>query len=85
MTIEQAQTLSELRDLLVKLQPLIEKLSRSSEFDRSTSDGPLCVPLSNGVSAHMIGGEDGTLGFLFVRTGQATRIRLTLAPEAHST
>lgn len=85
VTIEEAQTLSELRDLLVKLQPLVEKLSRFSESDRSTSDGPLCFPLSNGISAHMMGAEDGTLGILFVRTDQAPRIRFTLAPKAHST
>lgn len=85
VTIEEAQTLSELRDLRVKLQPLIEKLCRLSEFDRSTNDELLCFPLSKGISAHMIGAEDGTLGILFVRTDQAPRIRLTLAPVAHST
>lgn len=85
VTIEEAQTLSELRDLLLKLQPLVEKLSRFSEFDRSTSDEPLCFPLCNGIAAHMIGAEDGMLGILFVRADQAPRIRFTLAPEGHST
>lgn len=85
MTIEEAQTLSELRDLLIKVQPLIERVSRlPNRLDGATDDEPVCIPLNNGIAAHMIGTEDGTLGILFVRADQARRGRPALTSAAHA-
>lgn len=67
MTIDEARTLSELRDLLLKVQPLIEKAARFPDRSGgSTEDEPVCIPLSNGFAAHLIADKGGTL-ILFVR------------------
>ena len=82
MTIDEARTLSELRDLLLKVQPLIEKAARFG--DRSgTHDEPVCIPLNNEFSAHLIAHEDGTLGVLFPRGDHApgTLLGNGLAPQ----
>ena len=78
--IDEARTISELRDLLLKIQPLLEKVSRFA--DRSgTQEQAVCIPLNNEVSAHLIALEGGTLGVLFVRGDHAPGAALALTPE----